>query len=146
MDDGLASAGMNLRRHDGSVLFAAYRFIFNCNDALEAELHALMQGMALAIQHSEGSIIVQSDSSEALSCLYDNRISRSAYGHLVAEIEEHMLVREFISQKLLREQNRVADRLALYSRSERDTAVWLGQGTPCIEQLLSLDCNPIITE
>jgi hypothetical protein len=60
--DGSAAAGMILRRHDGSVIFAAYRCIFNCNDALEAELHAIMQGMALAIQHCNLPIIVQSDS------------------------------------------------------------------------------------
>ena len=111
-----------------AVVFAAYRYIFNCNDALEAEIHALMQGMALAIQHLEGSIVVQSDSSEALSCLFDSRLSRSAYGHLVAEIKAHMLIREFVPQKLTREQNRVADRLALYSHDERATTVWLGQG------------------
>ena len=40
--DGSAAAGMILRRQDGSVIFAVYRCIFNCNDALEAELHAIM--------------------------------------------------------------------------------------------------------
>ena len=34
--DGSAAAGMILRRADGSVIFAAYRCIFNCNDALKA--------------------------------------------------------------------------------------------------------------
>ena len=134
---------MILRRHDGSVVFAAYWYIFNRNDTLEAEIHALMHDMALAIQHSEVSIIVQSDSYEALSSLPDSTLRRSAYGHLVAEIKAHMLIREFVPQKLTREQNRVPDRLTLYSRDERATAVWLGQGPPCIEQLLPLNCNPI---
>ena len=40
--DGSAAAGMVLRRHDGSAIISAYRCIFNCNEALEAELHALM--------------------------------------------------------------------------------------------------------
>ena len=77
--DGSAAAGMVLRRSDGSVIFVAYRCIFNCNDALEAELHALMQGMALAIQHSEGSIIVQTDSSEALMAMKGDSLRFSAY-------------------------------------------------------------------
>ena len=57
-----------------------------------------------------------------------------------------MVLHEFISQKIKREQNRVADRLALYSRIENATAVWLDRGPPCIEELLPLDCNPILME
>ena len=49
------------------------------------------------------------------------------YGRLVAEIKAHMLIREFVPQKLTREQNRITDRLALYSRDEQATAMWLGQ-------------------
>ena len=40
--DGRASAGMVLHREDGSVISAAYRYILHCNEALEAEIHALM--------------------------------------------------------------------------------------------------------
>ena len=137
---------MILRRHDGSVVFAAYHCLFNCNDALEAELHALMQGMALAAQYSDVPIIVQSDSSEALASLTGDNLSRSAYGHLVAEIKHLMVLREFIPQKIKREQNRVADRLALYSRTESTTAVWLDRGPSCIEELVPLNCNPVIRE
>ena len=70
--DGRASAGMVLRNGDGTTIFAAYRYIFHCNDAFEAEIHAIMQGMALAIQHSDMPVIVQSsDSSNALATLTD---------------------------------------------------------------------------
>lgn len=97
MESGAATAGMILRRHDGSLIFAAYRFIFNCNDSLEAEIHAIMQGMALDIQHSTLPAIVQSDSSEALLYLSGNGLLHSAYGHLVAEIKELMNDQEFIT-------------------------------------------------
>ncbi|KAM3296609.1 hypothetical protein ACQJBY_038780 [Aegilops geniculata] len=137
---------MILRRVDGSVIFAAYRCIFNCNDALEAELHAIMQGMALAIQHCNLPIIVQSDSAQALLSLTGESLSRSAYGHLVAEIRLLMGERKFIPLKLKREQNRVADRLDMYSHTESTTVVWLGQGPPCIEELLPFDCNPMNME
>ncbi|KAI5018982.1 hypothetical protein ZWY2020_043870 [Hordeum vulgare] len=145
-EDGSAAAGMILRDHEGSVIFAAYRCIFNCNDALEAELHAIMQGMALALQHSALPIVVQSDSSTALGAMTGDSLSRSAYGHLVLEIKRHLQDREFVPSKLKREQNRVAHRLALYSRTESTTAVWLGRSPPCIEELVPLDCNPIIME
>ncbi|XBI48165.1 hypothetical protein VPH35_111971 [Triticum aestivum] len=101
-----------------------------------------MQGMALAIQHCDLPVIVQSDFSIALSALSDESLSRSAYGHLVTEIRHLMIDREFIAFKISRLQNRVADRLALYSRTESITAVWLGRGPPCVEDLLPLDCNP----
>ena len=90
-----ASAGMILRRHDGSVIFAAYHCLFNCNDALKAELHTLMQVMALAAQHTGLPVIVQSNSSETLLALTGDKLSRSAYGHLVAEIKHLMVQREF---------------------------------------------------
>ncbi|KAF7002406.1 hypothetical protein CFC21_017902 [Triticum aestivum] len=105
-----------------------------------------MQGMALAIQHSNLPIIIQSDSSQALLALTGESLSRSAYDHLVAEIRHLMGEREFILLKIKREHNRVADRLTMYSRTESTTAVWLGQGPPCIQELLPLDCNPMNME
>uniref|UniRef100_A0A8R7UTX5 RNase H type-1 domain-containing protein n=1 Tax=Triticum urartu TaxID=4572 RepID=A0A8R7UTX5_TRIUA len=109
VSDSSAAAGMVLGDHQGHIIFAAYRVPFHCNDALEAEIHALMQGMALAIQHTELPVVVQSNSSEALASLSTNALTRSAYGHLVLEIKELMSSREFIPQKIYRTQNRVAD-------------------------------------
>ncbi|KAM3346812.1 hypothetical protein ACQJBY_021037 [Aegilops geniculata] len=105
-----------------------------------------MQGMALAIQHCTLPIIVQSDSSVALAALSGEHLTRSAYGHLVAEIRHLMADRVFIPLKIKREQNRVADRLALYSRTESTTVVLLDRSPPCVEDLLPLDCNPIHME
>ncbi|XBI43974.1 hypothetical protein VPH35_108682 [Triticum aestivum] len=100
-----------------------------------------MQGMALAIQHSNYPLVLQSDSSEALSCLSTDALQRSAYGQLVLEIKHLAGSREFVPQKLSRSQNRVADRLANYSRLERATVVWLRTIPPCIDDLWPLDCN-----
>lgn len=75
--------------------FAAYKFVFHCNDALEAENHALMQGMALAIQDTDLPVIVQADSSMALLILADDYLDCFAYGHL-AKIKALLVDREFI--------------------------------------------------
>uniref|UniRef100_A0A8R7P9P7 RNase H type-1 domain-containing protein n=1 Tax=Triticum urartu TaxID=4572 RepID=A0A8R7P9P7_TRIUA len=107
--DSSAAAGMVLRDHQGQIIFAVYRVLFHCNDALEAELHAIMQGMALAIQHSALPVVVQSDSYEALVSLSSDALSRSVYGHLVLEIKELMSNRKFVPLKICRSQNRVAD-------------------------------------
>ncbi|XBH77105.1 hypothetical protein VPH35_103632 [Triticum aestivum] len=137
---------MVLRRENGSMIFAAYRYIFHCNDALEVEIHAIMQGMALAIQHSDCPVIVQSDSSNALAILSSDNLSRSAYGHLAAEIKAHLVVRKFVPLKVSRCQNRVAHQLAHYSRTEACTAVWLNSVPPWCEELVSRDCNPLAVE
>ncbi|KAI4983222.1 hypothetical protein ZWY2020_023714 [Hordeum vulgare] len=133
---------MVLGRENGLLIFAAYRYIFNCNDALEAEIHALMQGMALALQHSDMPVIVQSDSSNALATIEGDAWSRSAYGHLIEEIKSFMVDREFIPLKNSRDQNRVTHQLAHYSRTNACTAVWLNSSPPLCEDLLSRDCNP----
>ncbi|VAH89364.1 hypothetical protein VPH35_065224 [Triticum aestivum] len=143
--EGRASAGMVLQRENGSTIFAAYRYIFNCNDALdETEIHALIQGMALAIEHSDMSIIVQSDSTSALATIEGDTLCRSAYGHLAAEIKAFMVDREFLPLKISRDQNKVAHQLALYSRTNACTAVWLNSSLPFYEDLLSRDYNSII--
>ena len=80
------------------IVFAAYRCIFHCNDPLKAELHAIMQGMALAIQHSNRQVVLQSDSSEALSSLSNDALVHSAYGQLVLEIKELMSEGVFTSE------------------------------------------------
>ncbi|XBH75111.1 hypothetical protein VPH35_101927 [Triticum aestivum] len=99
--------------------------------------------MALVIQHTTLPIIIQSDSSVALSSLLNTSLVRSAYGQLILEIKDLFGSREFVPQKISRCQNRVADRLAYYSRSERATAAWLGSVPPCIEDLWPLDCNSL---
>ena len=144
--DGSAATGLLLRRHDGSIIFSAYQVLFHCKDALEAEIHAIMQGMALALQHSALPVWVQSDSSVALSSLVDASLSRSVYGHLVAEIKSLMEEREFIPKKITRSQNKVADCLASYSRTGSCSAVWLLGVPPCITELVPRDCIPMFME
>uniref|UniRef100_A0A8I6XS42 RNase H type-1 domain-containing protein n=1 Tax=Hordeum vulgare subsp. vulgare TaxID=112509 RepID=A0A8I6XS42_HORVV len=137
---------MVLQRENGLLIFAAYRYIFNYNDALEAEIHALMQGMALALQHSDMPVIVQSDSSNALAIIEGDAWARSAYGHLAEEIKTLMVDREFIPLKISRDHNRVAHLLVHYSRTNACTAVWLNSSPSFCDDLLSRDCNPTCLE
>ena len=64
--DSSTATCMIFKSQDGRRYLWIITFMFNCNDALEAEIHVLMQGMALAIQiqHTCLSVIVQSDSSK----------------------------------------------------------------------------------
>ena len=103
-----------------------------------------MQAMALANQHSDMPVIVQSDSSNALATIEGDTLSWSADGHLAAEIKALMVDREFVPLKVSRDQNRVAHQLALYSHTNACTAVWLTSSSPFCEDMLARDCNPII--
>ena len=108
----------------------------------EIDLSETMQGMTMAIQHSDKPVIVQPDSSCALATILGDTLSRSVYGHLDAEIKALLVDTEFVPLKISRDQNRVAHLLAHYSRTECCTAVWLSSSPPCCEEQLAQDCNP----
>ncbi|KAE8812230.1 retrotransposon unclassified [Hordeum vulgare] len=145
-EDGSAGSGMILRDNKGAVIFASYHKLFHCNDALESELQAMKEGLKLATEHSQATIILQSDCVVPLKMLADVSSNRSAYGHLVSEIKNYMSNRVVIPVKILREQNRVAHCLANFGRCGDSIACWLGRPPPCISSLVAKDCNTIILE
>ncbi|KAE8800119.1 autophagy-related protein 7 [Hordeum vulgare] len=67
--DGSAGTGMILRKPSGDVFFAAYLKLFHCNDALEAELQAIHEGVKLAAERSEATIMLQSDRVTAINAI-----------------------------------------------------------------------------
>src|SRR4051812_48211611 len=87
-----------LQKHNGTIIFVDYRYLFHCNEALEAEIHAMMQGMALALQHGELPVIMHSDSSMALTIVSDGLLVCSPYGQPALEILASQEVGEFIPQ------------------------------------------------
>ncbi|KAE8808730.1 Protein roadkill [Hordeum vulgare] len=141
LDDGTAGSGMILRDNKGDVIFASYRKLFQCNDALEAELQAIKEGLQLAFIHASLPVVLQSDSAVALKMIATCNFDRSPYGVLVIEIKSLLLNREVSFLKISREQNRVAHCLANFGRSGDSTACWLGRPPPCIIMLVAEDCK-----
>ncbi|KAI5005452.1 hypothetical protein ZWY2020_032695 [Hordeum vulgare] len=137
---------MILRDDKGVVIFASYRKLFHCNDALEAELQAMKEGLQLATTHSTLPVVVQSDCADALKMINGDTFDRSAYGLLVSEIKSFLLDREVSLLKISREQNRVAHCLANFGRNGDSTACWIGRPPPCITMLVAEDCNSILLE
>ena len=89
-----------------------------CEDYLTCDI-AFNAVMPLSRASTRGSYSrIEGVTSEALTCLATEALQRSAYGHLVMEIKYLSGIREFIPQKLSRVQNRVAGRLAKYSRTD----------------------------
>ncbi|KAE8784550.1 hypothetical protein D1007_41848 [Hordeum vulgare] len=143
LEDGTAGSGMILRDYNGDVIFASYRKLFQCNDALEAELQAIKEGLQLAFIHASSPVVLQSDSAMALKMIATRNYDRSPYGVLVLEIKSLLLNREVSLCKISREQNRVAHCLASFGRSGDNTACWLGRSPPCVTMLVAEDCKSV---
>ena len=74
--DGKAGTGMILRDNNGKMIFAAYRRLFHCNEALETEIQAMLEGLSLALERSSLPIQLQSDCVVALKVLTDESLDR----------------------------------------------------------------------
>ncbi|CAM0957746.1 unnamed protein product [Alopecurus aequalis] len=68
--DGHTGAGMILRNWRGELIFAASRQLQGCDDALEAELAAMEEGLDLAVHWSTKPIVLESDCAEAIKLVH----------------------------------------------------------------------------
>jgi hypothetical protein len=137
---------MTLRDSDGVVIFSAYHNLVNCNDALEAEISAVMEGLSLAHQWSVGPIILQSDCANILADVKENKRNYSVYGYMVEEVKHLISLHEVKLIKITQDQNRVAHSLANLGRTGGGTACLVHQFPDVIAQLLLADCNPMFME
>ncbi|KAE8784009.1 autophagy-related protein 7 [Hordeum vulgare] len=101
--DGSAGSGMFLRDNKGAVMFASYRKLIHCNEALEAELQAMKERLELAVVHSQATILLQPNCDVALKMIEEESFDRSAYGHIVSDIRRYLMNRVVISLKISRE-------------------------------------------
>ena len=139
---GQASAGVIIRDHNAHVLVSAWKHLFHCFSAEEAELFARREGLLLAHHWCNGSVIMESDCSSCLDALVG--INRSIHASLVQDVKMIMTILQNVRLvKVTREQNRVAYELAQHSKCVCSSAVWLGSVSSqlCIEHVVLLDCN-----
>jgi ribonuclease HI len=61
--EGVGGAGMVLRNSEGEIIFSSCWYLGTCSCALQAELAAMMEGIALAKQWSNLPVIVETDAS-----------------------------------------------------------------------------------
>ncbi|KAM3299557.1 hypothetical protein ACQJBY_040849 [Aegilops geniculata] len=137
---------MVLRDSEGEVIFSAYRYLFNCKDALEAEISAILEGLSISIQRSDLPIVIQSENAKVVVALTDDSLDRSAYGHLMLEIKKTLELRGFIPLKIERHQNRVAHSLASIGRSGGSTACWLRRVPDSVAHVVLANCNSVSEE
>ncbi|KAM3262622.1 hypothetical protein ACQJBY_053013 [Aegilops geniculata] len=134
---------MVLRDAHGEIIFTACRQLFACDNALDAELEACKEGLALALERTTCPIQVELDCSEAVVMLQATERNRSRHMTIVSEIQEMLKIDREISVTLIsRIKNKVSHSLAAYGRCTPRTTVWLGGGTDEIVNLCKDDAPP----
>lgn len=106
--NGEAGAGVIARDSSGQVLFTAWRVLFRCRDAVEAEA----EGIRLAAEWAMGRVILESDCARVVQALKHGP-DRSEIGFTVTEARElTQLLLEWKVSLAGRDCNKVAHELA----------------------------------
>uniref|UniRef100_A0ACD5U5F7 Uncharacterized protein n=1 Tax=Avena sativa TaxID=4498 RepID=A0ACD5U5F7_AVESA len=135
---------MIMRDSKGDVIFLACRQLFNCADAVEAELAALEEGLNLALHWTPLPIVVETDCAEACLLIEEKTPNTSMYSTRVRGIRELMRERVTSIARISRDANIVSHELAKYGRGEPRMAVWLSNFPQEVCRYITADCNPII--
>ncbi|GJN40248.1 hypothetical protein PR202_gb29435 [Eleusine coracana subsp. coracana] len=108
-----AAVGVIIRDTHGAPYLAAWRILYHCRDAEEAEIRACLEGIKLASRWFEGNFVLESDCSMAVQMINTGRGERSRCAPLIREIQEegHHLHHLEVT-KIGREQNKVEHELA----------------------------------
>ena len=85
---------MILRDHHGAMIFASCRFIQRCSSALEAEVGACMEGVALALEWSTKSLVAETDCTTAARMISDPTANRSLVAAMVGETRQLLAGRQ----------------------------------------------------
>jgi ribonuclease HI len=102
---GDAGAGMVVRDHDGNIILSACRKLQSCRDPLGAELHAIMEGLSLAIHWCNLPILVETDCLESVKMLKSEVVDRFVHAPMVEEIKTVLKVRQTCITHVNRSQN-----------------------------------------
>ena len=133
---------MILRDHEGDVIFAAIRVLFNCGDPLEAEMAALDDGLQLALHWTNLPLLVEMDCGELLKMVQSKDKDRSRYAYRVNEIRRVLAQERNISlAKIRRHANLASHTLACMGRSQQRTACWLRNSPREIASIVEFECN-----
>jgi ribonuclease HI len=139
--DGRAGCGMLLRNQRGEVLFAACRQVQHCQDATEAEIMAIEEGVKLALNWTSQEFIVESDCSVAIELIDNATKDRSAYAFSINIVRELLRERNSKLIKISREANVASHELAQLAKVKGVSNLWLGVAPPEIATVIAKDCN-----
>lgn len=116
---------MALSDSAGSSIFLACKYLFGCTEAVVAELTAMEEGLALALQWSPLPVSVEMDCAKAVALVESSLPNMSRYTSRVKNIRELPQERDVSIVKISHEANYVSHGLAQLGREQVKTAVWL---------------------
>jgi septation ring formation regulator EzrA len=90
---------MVLRDLHGTVIVAAARQLTNCTDALDAELAAIEEGLAL--HWTSMNLMVETDCAEAVELIKQTTPNMTIYASRIQEIREMLREREIRMPKCI---------------------------------------------
>ncbi|KAE8786576.1 hypothetical protein D1007_39556 [Hordeum vulgare] len=129
-ENHIGGAGMILCGEGGHVIFSSCRYLRSCSSALEAELAACMEGIAIARAWSELPMIIETDCLTAARMIIQDGMNRSPCATMVTEIQRNLEeVGEHVISHVVRSRNKIADALAHIGHVKQRTTVWL-RGIP----------------
>ena len=140
-EDETGGAGMILRDHIGSIIFASCRFIQRCTSALEAEIAAILEGVSLARDRSNEHIMVEMDCMVAARMITAQVPDRSLLAPMVNDIKHLLSSRSHGIMAIGRDQNKASHALAHMGCVLPKTAVWLRCAPNEILALCQSECN-----
>jgi ribonuclease HI len=85
---GEAAVGVVIRDWKGSLKLTAWRVIFHCRDAEEAEAIACREGVHLALRWPHAPMILESDCHSVVAKLPANVRDRSSIWQIIEEAQE----------------------------------------------------------
>jgi hypothetical protein len=134
---------MVLRDHDGAAIFTACRALEQCNDATEAELIAIEEGLKLALLWSNVRFTAETDCAEAAELIKEGTPNKSIYAFRINSIRELLKERGTRVAQICRDVNQVSHELAKLGRIQHRTKLWLGGHPDEVANAMNMDCNRI---
>jgi ribonuclease HI len=138
-----AGIGMVLRDHDGAAIFTACRALEQCNDATEAELIAIEEGLKLALLWSSVRFTAETDCAEAAELIKEGTPNKSIYAFRINSIRELLKERGTRVAQISRDVNQVSHELAKLGRIQHRAELWLRGHPDEVANAMNMDCNPI---
>jgi hypothetical protein len=118
--------------------------VLNCQDALEAELLAIEEGVKLALLWTPMNFIVESDCLEGINWIKQSSPNGSAHAFRINAIRDLLRERDYKLVKISRDANTASHVLAQLGRVQGKTEMSLGAPLPEIADIIVTDCNPAI--